>query len=60
MSLHALRAGHHVKIGPTVFLIVQRLPEGRWQLQNTVTGEWCTLDSEIFSISSPETSYRLL
>ncbi len=44
MSLHALRAGHHVKIGPTVFLIVQRLPEGRWQLQNTVTGEWCTLD----------------
>jgi putative transposase len=44
MSLHALRAGHQVKIGPTVFLIVQRLPEGRWQLQNTVTGEWSTLD----------------
>ena len=37
MSLHALRTGHHVKIGATVFLIVQRLPEGALQLQNTVT-----------------------
>lgn len=44
MSLHALRTGHHVKIGAAVFLIVQRLPEGRWQLQNTATGEWRTFD----------------
>jgi putative transposase len=40
MSLHALRKGHCVKIGATVFLIEQRLPEGTWQLRNTVTGEW--------------------
>jgi len=44
MSLHALRPGHHVKIGPRVFLVVQRLPEDRWHLQNTVTGEWCTFE----------------
>src|ERR1035441_8305528 len=44
MSLHALRTGHQVKIGAAVFLIVQRLPEGRWQLQNTATGEWRTFD----------------
>ena len=44
MSLHALRAGHHVKIGPTAFLIVQRFPDSKWQLQNTITGEWCTFD----------------
>ena len=36
MSLHALRPGHHVKIGPRVFLVVQRLSEDRWQLQNTM------------------------
>jgi hypothetical protein len=44
MSLHALRTGHHVRIGATVFLIVRRLPEGAWQLQNTATGEWRTFD----------------
>jgi len=44
MSLHALRTGHHVKIGAAVFLIVQRLPEDKWQLQNTMTGEWRTFD----------------
>jgi hypothetical protein len=42
MSLHALRKGHHVKVGTTEFLILRRLTENRWQLQNTVTGEWCT------------------
>ena len=43
MSLHALRVGHRVKIGTVVFVITQRLPEGAWQLQNTVTGEWRTV-----------------
>ena len=42
MSLHALRKGHSVRIGTAVFLIMQRLPEGGWQLQNTATGEWQT------------------
>lgn len=44
MPLCALRPGHNVKIGPTVFLVVQRLPEDRWQLQNTITGEWRTFE----------------
>jgi putative transposase len=44
MSLHALRAGHDVKIGAAVFRMVQRLPECKWQLQNAATGEWCTFD----------------
>jgi len=46
MSLHALRKGHRVKIGASEFLILQRLTEGNWQLQNTVTGEWCTFHED--------------
>ena len=42
MSLCAFRKGHRVRIGPSEFLILQRLPDRNWQLQNTVTGEWCT------------------
>ena len=42
MSLCAFRKGHHVRIGTSAFLILQRLPDSTWQLQNTVTGEWCT------------------
>lgn len=41
MSLHALRTGQHVRIGPSEFVISQRLAGGHWQLQNTATGEWC-------------------
>jgi putative transposase len=46
MSLHALRKGYSVRIGTAVFLIMQRLPEGAWQLQNTATGEWHTFDED--------------
>jgi putative transposase len=42
MSVHVLRKGHHVKLGATEFLILQRLSEKKWQLQNIATGEWCT------------------
>ena len=35
-----------MRIGTAVFLIMQRLPEGAWQLQNTVTGEWHTFDED--------------
>lgn len=42
MPLFAFRKGQCVKIGSGEFLILQRLPESRWQLQNTATGEWCT------------------
>jgi len=41
MSLSAFRKGQHVKIGAASFLVLQKLPECRWQLQNTTTGEWC-------------------
>ena len=41
MSLNALRKGQHVKIGAAKFLVLQKLPNCRWQLLNTVTGEWC-------------------
>jgi hypothetical protein len=41
MSLNAFRKGQHVKIGAASFLILQKLPDCRWQLQNTTTGEWC-------------------
>ena len=42
MSLCAFRKGHRVRIGVSEFLILQRLPDRNWQLQNTATGEWCT------------------
>ena len=42
MPQFAFRKGQHVKIGASEFLILQRLPESKWQLQNTATGEWCT------------------
>lgn len=41
MSLNALRQGSHVKMGPARFLILQKLSDNSWQLQNTATGEWC-------------------
>ena len=42
MSFCALRKGARVKLGLNEFVIVQRIPDAQWQLQNTVTGEWCT------------------
>jgi len=44
MSLYTLTRGNRVKIGASEFVILQRLPEDRWQLQNSLTGEWCTFD----------------
>jgi putative transposase len=41
MSLLALRKGQRVQIGAIEFVILQRLPEDNWQLQNSATGEWC-------------------
>ena len=35
MSLNALRQGSHIKIGPARFLILQKLSDNNWQLQNT-------------------------
>ena len=40
MSLTALRKGQRLKVGATEFLIIQKLPDARWQLQNCATGEW--------------------
>jgi putative transposase len=42
MSFCALRKGARIKIGVSEFVILQRLPEAQWQLQNTATGEWRT------------------
>jgi putative transposase len=42
MSFCGLRKGAHVKIGVNEFIIIQRLADARWQLQNKATGEWCT------------------
>lgn len=39
MSLNALRKGQHVQIGATEFLVLQKIPNCRWQLQNTATGQ---------------------
>lgn len=42
MPQYAFRAGQSVKIGPDEFLMLRRLPESNWQLQNAATGEWRT------------------
>ncbi len=42
MSRYAFRAGQSVTIGPDEFLMLRRLPESNWQLQNAATGEWRT------------------
>ncbi len=44
MSLHAFRKGHHVRIGSNEFVILQRVTDRSWQLQNIATGEWCTFN----------------
>ncbi len=41
MSLNTFRKGQLVEIGATRLLVLQKLPDCRWQLQNTATGEWC-------------------
>jgi len=43
MSHFAFRRGQSVRIGPNEFQFLRRLPEAKWQLENTATGEWCTL-----------------
>lgn len=43
MSLNRLRKGQRLKVRAGEFLILQKLPDGRWQLQNCATGEWCAL-----------------
>jgi len=42
MARFAFRAGQSLRIGPDEFLILRRLPESKWQVQNAATGEWCT------------------
>ncbi len=39
MALCGLRKGHQIGIGATDFLILRRLPDQVWQLQNIATGE---------------------
>jgi len=46
MSLNSLRKGQRIRIGESEFLILQRLPESRWQLQNSITGEWCVFPED--------------
>ena len=42
MSLCGFRKGHQVRIGASEFLILQRVPDRAWQLQNIATGELCS------------------
>jgi hypothetical protein len=43
MSLNRLRKGQRFKFRSGEFLMLQRLPDSRWQLQNCATGEWSAL-----------------
>ena len=46
MSLSTLRKGQRIKVGTSEFLILQKLPDSRWQLQNCATGEWSALSED--------------
>ena len=46
MSLNALKKGQRIKAGASEFLMLQRLPYSRWQVQNSATGEWCTFTED--------------
>jgi putative transposase len=46
MSLHSLRKGHQIRIGPSELVISHRLTERSWQLQNIATGEWSTFNED--------------
>ena len=61
MSLNRLRKGQLVKIGATSFLVLQKLPNCRWQLQNTATGEWCAIaeDELLDSFARNELSFTV-
>ena len=46
MSLSTLKKGQRIKVGTSEFLILQKLPDSRWQLQNCATGEWSALSGD--------------
>jgi putative transposase len=46
MSLNTLRKGQKIRVGSAEFLIVQKLQDRRWQLQNCATGEWSALSED--------------
>ncbi len=46
MSLNALKKGQRIKAGASEFLMLQRLPDSSWQVQNSATGEWCTFTED--------------
>ena len=46
MSLSTLRKEQRLKVGTSEFLILQKLPDSRWQLQNCATGEWSALSED--------------
>ena len=58
MSLNALRKEQRIKIGTSEFRLLQKLPDSRWQLQNSATGEWSHYLKMIFSIGSRRVSCR--
>ena len=46
MSLSTLKKGQRIKVRTSEFLILQKLPDSRWQLQNCATGEWSALSGD--------------
>ena len=46
MLLGTLRKEQRLKVGIGEFLILQKLPDSRWQLQNCATGEWSALSED--------------
>jgi len=42
MATFSIRRGQRVQIEACEYELLRRMPGNRWQLQNVVTGEWCT------------------
>jgi hypothetical protein len=46
MSLNTLRKGQRLRVSTREVLILQKLPDNRWQLQDCATGEWSALSED--------------
>ena len=46
MSLSTLKKGQRIGVRASEFLILQKLPDSRWQVQNCANGEWSALSED--------------
>jgi putative transposase len=46
MSLNVFKMGKRLRLDKTEFLILRKVSDNKWQLQNTATGQWCAFSED--------------